>query len=77
MRILYSSLRHKTRILHGKNLIHITPLDGDSFAVHTEDGGCYEGNLVVGADGVHSRVRAEMWRLADMPQMRRFENESK
>lgn len=33
--------------------------------VHTEDGHTYKGDLVVGADGVHSQVRAEMWRLAE------------
>lgn len=32
----------------------------------TEDGAVYTGDLIVGADGVHSSVRSEMWRLADV-----------
>lgn len=35
--------------------------------VRTENGKFFEGDLVVGADGVHSRVRREMWRLTDQP----------
>lgn len=29
------------------------------------DGCCYDRDLVVGADDVHSRVRSEMWKMAD------------
>lgn len=32
--------------------------------VVTADGAVYKGDLVVGADGIHSVVRAEMWRQA-------------
>ena len=38
---------------------------GDSASVVTEDGSVFQGDLIVGADGVHSRIRSEMWRLAD------------
>lgn len=38
---------------------------GDSASVVTEDGSVFRGDLIVGADGVHSRIRSEMWRLAD------------
>jgi hypothetical protein len=30
---------------------------------YTQDGSMYEGDIVVGADGIHSAVRDEMWRL--------------
>ena len=32
--------------------------------VHCEDGTSYAGDMVVGADGVNSKVRQEMWRIA-------------
>ena len=32
--------------------------------VTTTNGTLYTGDILVGADGVHSRVREEMWRLA-------------
>lgn len=37
----------------------------DGARVITDDGAVYDGHLIVGADGVHSRIRSEMWRLAD------------
>ena len=37
--------------------------------IWTEDGGEYQGELVVGADGVHSVARSEMWRVADNQQL--------
>ncbi|KAL3471460.1 hypothetical protein BJX99DRAFT_237342 [Aspergillus californicus] len=36
----------------------------NSTRVYTQDGSCFQGDLIVGADGVHSLVREEMWRLA-------------
>ncbi|KAL2817621.1 hypothetical protein BJX63DRAFT_429666 [Aspergillus granulosus] len=36
----------------------------DSVRVHASSGVCYDGDIVVGADGVHSVVREEMWRLS-------------
>ncbi|PYI03145.1 FAD binding monooxygenase [Aspergillus sclerotiicarbonarius CBS 121057] len=38
---------------------------GDRVEVVTDSGARYTGDLVVGADGVHSKVRSEMWRMAE------------
>ncbi|RDA95735.1 hypothetical protein CP533_1108, partial [Ophiocordyceps camponoti-saundersi (nom. inval.)] len=61
LEILYSKL-------HGKHLVHTSQHviriedDGHQAIVHTADGKAYSGDLVVGADGVHSIVRSEIWR---------------
>ncbi|PWY96454.1 monooxygenase [Aspergillus sclerotioniger CBS 115572] len=34
-------------------------------SVHCTDGSLYEGDVVVGADGVHSKVRQELWRYLE------------
>lgn len=33
--------------------------------ITTKDGATFTGDILVGADGVHSQTRAEMWRIAD------------
>ncbi|KAL4997968.1 hypothetical protein BDV10DRAFT_80596 [Aspergillus recurvatus] len=61
---LYRRHPDKSRILAGKAVVEIRQADG-GVSVVTEDGSKYQGSLVVGADGVRSRVRSEMWRLAE------------
>lgn len=31
--------------------------------VQTDDGSVYQGDVAVGADGVHSKARSEIWRM--------------
>ncbi|KAJ5309707.1 uncharacterized protein N7443_002168 [Penicillium atrosanguineum] len=64
LEILFDNLPDKSKILCGKKITQIEDFE-DAVTVHTDDGNMYKGDLVVGADGVHSRVRAEMWRLAE------------
>jgi FAD dependent monooxygenase len=40
----------------------------DHVTVQVEDNSYYDGDIVVGADGVHSKVREEMWRLMNSMQ---------
>lgn len=47
-----------------KEVIRVESSDNGIMAI-TRDGSYYEGDLIVGADGIHSKVRSEMWRLAD------------
>jgi 2-polyprenyl-6-methoxyphenol hydroxylase-like FAD-dependent oxidoreductase len=44
-----------TRVSHEK----------DGVKVVTKTGAVFEGSMVVGADGIHSSIRKEMWRIAD------------
>jgi FAD dependent monooxygenase len=55
-------------VLVGKTVVSIEQDKNGTVMVRTEDGSIYHGDLVIGADGVHSRVRREMWRLAEVEQ---------
>lgn len=61
LQALYENLQSKDRILTRKRVIHVGTVEGFAH-VQTEDGSRYTGDIVVGADGVHSAVRKEMWR---------------
>ncbi|GFF78892.1 FAD/NAD(P)-binding domain-containing protein [Aspergillus udagawae] len=65
--VLYKTYPNKSKILVNKLVTELRQSDGAA-CVMTEDGSTYEGNLIVGADGVHSRLRSEIWRLADINQ---------
>ncbi|CAJ0548379.1 Ff.00g019920.m01.CDS01 [Fusarium sp. VM40] len=62
LQILYNNLKHKDRVLTRKRVTRLE-IKMDAMQAYTEDGSVYEGELVVGADGIHSAVRDEMWRL--------------
>ncbi|KAL3452581.1 hypothetical protein BJX65DRAFT_293076 [Aspergillus insuetus] len=61
--ITYDAHPDKTKILTGKDVVELKGLS-DGVCAITSDGSVYEGGIVVGADGVHSRVRSEIWRWA-------------
>lgn len=67
LEILYTHLPDKSRILTSKGVVRITP-HGSKMTVTTADGDEFQGDLVVGADGVHSVTRREMWRIANIEQ---------
>ncbi|KIA75418.1 hypothetical protein HK57_00138 [Aspergillus ustus] len=68
--ILYTSLPDTSRVLVGKSVVSVEQEHNgrNGMSVRTNDGSVYHGDLVVGADGVHSRVRREMWRFAELKQ---------
>ncbi|KAL4863118.1 hypothetical protein BDV12DRAFT_206763 [Aspergillus spectabilis] len=68
LQILYQSLPNTSRVLVGKTMVSVEQNGDSTVTVRTKDGSVYHGDLVVGADGVHSRVRREMWRLAEVRQ---------
>ncbi len=46
-------------------------------SVHCENGASFDGDLVVGADGVHSIVQSEMWRHAETAEPGAFDIKGK
>lgn len=67
LEVLYQSYPDKSKILVNKRVLEVQ-LSSDKVSALTEDGETYAGDLMVGTDGVHSRIRSEMWRLADQLQ---------
>ncbi|GKT42532.1 FAD-dependent monooxygenase andE [Colletotrichum spaethianum] len=64
LNVLYDHLKEKKRIFVNKKVRRVESLE-DSALVHIADGLVFEGQIVVGADGVRSTIRQEMWRNAD------------
>ncbi|ETS86178.1 hypothetical protein PFICI_00006 [Pestalotiopsis fici W106-1] len=57
------SAEAKSKIITGKRISDIIS-DDNGAVVHCEDGTSYEGDIVIGADGVHSQVRRIMRKMA-------------
>jgi 2-polyprenyl-6-methoxyphenol hydroxylase-like FAD-dependent oxidoreductase len=64
LKTLYESYPEKCNVHVGKKVIHVEPHE-HGVRVKTDDGAVYYGDIVVGADGIHSQIRSEIWRLAD------------
>jgi 2-polyprenyl-6-methoxyphenol hydroxylase-like FAD-dependent oxidoreductase len=64
LKALWRNLKHQENVLVSKKVTKVE-LEPSRVKVETSDGSSYYGDILVGADGVHSRVRNEMWRLAD------------
>lgn len=63
LKILYDNIKDKTKVLTRKRVDNVDFV-GEGVVVKTTDGSSYQGDILVGADGIHSTVREEMWRLA-------------
>lgn len=64
IQILYNNLRDKSKVLTKKGVTRVEQTT-EGVLVTTDDGRTFCGDVLVGADGIHSTVRREMWRLAD------------
>lgn len=62
--VFYDHLKDKSKVLVDKRVVEVKPLAA-GVQVTTKDGSTYTGDILVGADGIHSTVRKEMWRLGD------------
>ncbi|KAI8192314.1 hypothetical protein K4K53_009155 [Colletotrichum sp. SAR 10_77] len=65
LQILYDNLKQKDRVLTNRRVVHVET-SSTGVVVKTEDGSTYAGDILVGGDGVHSKVRQEMWRIASV-----------
>lgn len=73
LEILHTNLPDSTRIKTNSAVISVEHGKG-CVRVHTSDNCTYEGHLVVGADGIHSTTRKEMWRVDKSLQQGQSEN---
>ncbi|GAB1213226.1 hypothetical protein ATERTT37_002375 [Aspergillus terreus] len=64
LRILYNHLPDQSKVLEHHCVVDITE-ETDSMRVILSDGTEYVADLVVGADGVHSKMREIMWEKAN------------
>lgn len=65
IRALYDKIQQKFKVLTSEKVV--TVLNSPSCAtITTEAGKSYTGSIVVGADGIHSPVRQQMWQGAQM-----------
>ncbi|CAG9972556.1 unnamed protein product [Clonostachys byssicola] len=67
LEILFDNLKHKDRV-HLRKKVANVDMGEHGVQVTTADGETFEGDILVGADGVHSRVREEMWRIGEQIQ---------
>ena len=61
LQILFHRMRDQTKVLVNKKVVSVDHYE-DGVLVSCADGSCYPGDIVAGADGIHSKVRREMWR---------------
>ena len=67
LQVLYENIKDKKKVLINKR-VEKASMDEDGVVVKTSDGASYYGDILIGADGIHSTVRNEMWRMANESQ---------
>jgi 2-polyprenyl-6-methoxyphenol hydroxylase-like FAD-dependent oxidoreductase len=65
LQILYDKLRYKDRVRLNTRVVSVEMTDTE-VRVTTSGTEQIVGHVLVGADGIHSRVRSEMWRIGTM-----------
>lgn len=76
LQVLYDNIRDKSKIMPGNRVVKVD-LHNHGVEAVTADGTRFEGDILIGADGIHSKVRGEMRRLANNAQPGCFEEEGK
>ncbi|KAH8690634.1 hypothetical protein BGW36DRAFT_411451 [Talaromyces proteolyticus] len=60
IQILYSAIQGKSKVFTSERVVTIRNKDS-SVTVTTKSGKTYTGDIIIGADGIHSTVRKQMW----------------
>ncbi|KAF9698911.1 hypothetical protein EKO04_003285 [Ascochyta lentis] len=68
---LYDNIKEKHKFRTSKGVVKVVFIP-NGVQVRTDDGSLFTGEILVGADGIHSTVRGEMWRLANEQQPDHF-----
>ncbi|RDH27530.1 hypothetical protein BDQ94DRAFT_184486 [Aspergillus welwitschiae] len=77
LEILYEGLAdHKSRVMVNRKVAKVEHLPG-KVVVYCEDQSVYEGDVVVGADGVRSTVRRQMWNYMESRGMKQDAQEER
>ncbi|KAG7433756.1 FAD-dependent monooxygenase andE [Fusarium oxysporum f. sp. raphani] len=71
MQVLYDKLESKASVYPGQKVVSVLELH-NGIQVTTDKGRVFEGDILVGADGIYSTVRKEMWRIANETSPRYF-----
>ncbi|KAK1460735.1 FAD binding domain-containing protein [Colletotrichum melonis] len=71
LQVLYEQICKKECVLTGKRVSEVQ-MDDSGVTVKTCDGSTYAGDILIGADGVRSFIRQEMWRLASQEKHNMF-----
>jgi 2-polyprenyl-6-methoxyphenol hydroxylase-like FAD-dependent oxidoreductase len=61
---MYDNVQDKSHVLLGKKVVAVAQTK-NGVMVRTEDGASFEGDIVIGADGINSVVRRDMWRIGN------------
>lgn len=64
LEVLYGGIHDKSKVLTNCEVTQIQHLDGH-VEILLKDGTIVQGDILVGADGVRSLTRSEIWRIAD------------
>jgi 2-polyprenyl-6-methoxyphenol hydroxylase-like FAD-dependent oxidoreductase len=59
---LFQNLKDKSRVHTSANVLKVEISDSE-VRIITKEGKTFIGSIVIGADGVHSQIKQEMWRL--------------
>jgi 2-polyprenyl-6-methoxyphenol hydroxylase-like FAD-dependent oxidoreductase len=76
LRVLYENVKDKSKIRLEKKITKVDH-NNEEVIVLCEDGTAVSGDILVGCDGVHSKVRQELWRVSDYQEPGAFDQKDR